>query len=240
MKLTNTFKITWWIVLLLILSSILGFRLINIIDGKATNFDIVLFIIFIALMLAPIFAEVELFGVKLKQEIEELKDSINIKFGDLKNEIRNSQNQTFNATFQGFGPPPPDNKIPELESEIERIIKDKIGNLTSENSDSINNTDVPQNNIEMFKVRFNIEKELRRIWEDRFFATDSSLRHLPVTRIMSELEKRNIIENNLTGILREILSICNYAIHGEKVSPNQLEFVKSNGGEIIEILKNTR
>ena len=49
MKISNTFKITWWILLLIILVSILGFRIQDIINGNAKPFDIFLFIIFIAL-----------------------------------------------------------------------------------------------------------------------------------------------------------------------------------------------
>ena len=81
-------------------------------------------------MLVPLFSEIEFFGIKLKKEIEELKQDINFKFGDIKNEIRINQTQTFNATIQGFGPPPPDNKLPELESKIEYLVNQKFKEIS--------------------------------------------------------------------------------------------------------------
>ncbi len=237
MKINNTFKIIWWILLLLITSGFLLFRLNDIVNGKSVPFDIFLFIIFVALMLAPIFSEVEIFGIKLKQEIQDLKHEINLKFGDIKNEIRNSQNQTLNATFHGFGPPPPDNKIPELEQKIDQILKAQSkSNIHHE--DIVNRIEIPQDSIEMFKVRFSIEKEIRRIWEQRF-SQESNFknRHLTIMKIIQDLSEYEIISHNFNGVLREILSICNYAIHGEKLSANQVRFVSNNAAEVIEILK---
>lgn len=242
MKLSNTFKISWWIFLLLILSAILGYRLSDIIEGNSKVFDIVAFVIFIALMLTPIFIEVELFGVKLKQEIEEIKQDFNIKLNDIKNEIRVSQRQTFNATFQGFGPPPPDNKLPELEIEIDRIIKEKLQLHGVVNEPVETYESVPKNNIQIFKVRYNIEVQLRRIWENRFEngEFEGRLKHQPLMKIIEDLTKFEILDRNFYGILREILSICNYAIHGENVTDNQASFVIKNANQILDFLKQTK
>ncbi|MEP0712972.1 MULTISPECIES: hypothetical protein [Bacteroidota] len=243
MKISNTFKITWWILLLLILVILIGFRFEDIINGTAKSFDIFLFIIFIALMLAPIFAEIELFGIKLKQEIEDLKNDINLKFGDIKNEIRVSQRQIVNTTFQGFGPPPPDNKLPELEFEIDRILKER---LKQHGIDSYQpyetKMDVPVNNLQMFKVRYNIETQLRRIWENRFDNGEFNgrIKHQPLMRIIEDLTKFEILDRNFYGILREILSICNYAIHGESVTDSQAGFVIKNSQQVLEYLMQTK
>ena len=92
-------------------------------EGLSVSADIIVFLVFVALMLLPVFSEISLFGIKLKNEIEDLKNDLSIKFGDIKNEIRNSQTQTFNATFHGYGPPPPDSKLPELDTKIDKIVK---------------------------------------------------------------------------------------------------------------------
>jgi hypothetical protein len=239
MKLPNWLKVIWWAILILITVWFLYSRMSQIIEGKSTPFDIFVFLIFVALMLVPIFSEVELFGIKLKQELEELKKVISIKFGDLKNDIRNSQAQTIHNTIQGFGPPPPDEKLPELEREIERIVKSKLAEHGVKVSMENDQLDVPKDNLEMFKVRYNIESELRRIWEKRF--QDKSdferTRHQPVTKIINDLTKFEIINGNFYGILREILSICNYAIHGEALTDKQITFVENNAVEVIDYLR---
>lgn len=246
MKLPNWFKITWWIILLLLTGIVLYKRYEAITTGESVPADIFILLIFIALMLVPIFSEIEFFGLKLKKEIEDLKTDIKIKFGDIKNEIRNSQNQTLNQTIQAYGqygPPPPDSKLPELEEEIDRLVKTKLEEhgifidqpLTSR-------IDVPDDNLTMFKVRYNLETELRRIWEQRFDekAFDQKYRHQPVMKIIQDLTKFEIIDNNFYGILREILSICNYAIHGERVTDNQVHFVAKNARYVLDYLREVK
>jgi hypothetical protein len=193
-------------------------------------------------MLVPIFAEIEFFGLKLKREIEELKHDLAIKIGDVRNEIRNSQTQTLNATFQGYGPPPPDNKLPELEKEIDRIVKGKLKEHGIVVDDIDVKVDVPSENVQLFKVRFNIEKRIREIWEQRFKNEEnySRLRHQPINKIIQDLTRFEIIDGNFYGILREILSICNYAIHGESVTDSQVKFVMKNAKQVIEYLNQVK
>jgi len=246
MKLPNWFKITWWIILLLLTGIILYKRYEAITTGQSVPADVFVFLIFVALMLVPIFSEIEFFGLKLKKEIEDLKTDINVKFGDIKNEIRNTQTQTLNQTIQAYGqygPPPPDSKLPELEEEIDRIVKAKLqehGVIIDRPLAS--RIDVPEDNLTMFKVRYNIETQLRRIWENRFDVKvfDQRLRYQPTMRIILDLTKYEIIDNNFYGILREILSICNYAIHGEQVTDNQVSFVSKNAKFVLDYLRETK
>src|SRR4051812_4533438 len=114
MKFPNWLKIIWWLLLTGFLGYIVYKRLNSVINGSSTGFDIFVFLVFVALMLAPIFSEIELFGIKLKQEIKELKKDVTEKISDLRNDIRINQAQTINNTIHGFGPPPPDDKLPEL------------------------------------------------------------------------------------------------------------------------------
>ena len=240
MKLPNWFKISWWILLLGITGTILYYRVNAIISGKSVPIDILVFLIFIVLMLVPIFSEIELFGIKLKKEIEELKKDISIKFGDIKNEIRNNQTQTFNATIKGFGPPPPDNKLPELEKEIDRIVSEKLEKIGAPPELKLKGRiHVPDNNILMFKVRYNIENELRRIWEQRFLDNENEInrRYQPVIKIIQDLTKYELIDKNFYYILKEIISICNYAIHGEKVTDKQVKFVSKNAKQVLDYLR---
>jgi hypothetical protein len=243
MKLPNWFKIIWWIVLIGLTGTILFKRFDAISSGQSVPADVFIFLIFVALMLVPIFSEIEFFGIKFKKEIEDLKQDISIKLGDIKNEIRNNQTQTVHQTVQTFGPPPPDNKLPELQNEIERILSAKLKEHgVSADIKIAGRIDVPKDNLLMFQARYNIEKQLRRIWEQRFESgeIDPRFKHQPVTRIIQDLAKFEIIDNNFYGILREILSICNYAIHGEEVTENQVSFVTKNAKQILDYLSQVK
>jgi hypothetical protein len=243
MKLPNWFKITWWILLLGLTGFILFERFDAIATGQSVPVDVFIFLIFVALMLVPIFSEIEFFGIKLKKEIEDLKHDLNIKLGDIRNEIKATQTQTVNQTVQTFGPPPPDNKLPELQDEIERILSAKLKDHgVTTDFKLVGRIDVPEDNLLMFQVRFNIEKQLRQIWEKRFENENMDLkfRHQPVIKIIQDLTKYEIIDNNFYGVLREILSICNYAIHGESVTENQVSFVINNAKQILDYLSQVK
>ncbi|MBD3338452.1 MAG: hypothetical protein GF353_05055 [Candidatus Lokiarchaeota archaeon] len=240
MKLANWFKILWWIFILVLCGILLGFRVDEIVDGQSVPADVFIFLIFVALMLVPIFSEISFFGIKLKKEIEELKSNLDLNFGELKNEIHNTQTQTLFQTIQTLAPPPPDNKLPELEEEIERIVKEKFSYREIKEK-KISPIEVPENNLILFKTRYSIEIEVSRIWEGRFGKEyPIEKRRLPILRKIQDLVKYEIVSQNLYGVLKEILAICNYGIHGEKVSDSQVSFVSKNSKEIIDYLKDLK
>lgn len=238
MKFSNTFKIIWWIILILIIGILFYWRLEDIKNGESTPIDILILLILISLLLVPIFAEINIFGIKLKQEIEELKTQMKIQIGDLKNEIRNSQVQTIHQNINGFGPPPEDQEIPKLDAKVEKILKAKLKEYNLEDIEASAPLNVPQDNLMMFQVRYNIENELRRIWINNFdtFEYVPTNRKVPLFQVLRDLTESKIIDKQLFYILREIISVCNYAIHGEEISHSQTDFVKKNAEEIIHIL----
>lgn len=237
MQFPKWFKLTWWIIILTLTGLILFKRYPAIMSGLSVPADTFVFLVFIALMLLPVFSEISFFGVKLKKDIEDLKNDLQIKFGDIKSEIRNSQNQTFNATIHGFGPPPPDSKLPDLDTKIDRIIKSQV--QKNEPNESNIEQNVPNENLDLFKVRYNIEKQLKRIWFSRFGNHPSvgfQIRYQPIQNMIKDLLIAEIIDLDFHGILLEILSICNYAIHGNDLTENQISFVRKNSKDVINFL----
>jgi hypothetical protein len=95
MKLKNWQKIVYWVILVILVSGVLYKRMEAISSGNSAPIDVFLFLIFVALLLLPLFSEIDLFGiVKLKKDVEGLNDKIDLRFGDIVNEIRNTQTQT--------------------------------------------------------------------------------------------------------------------------------------------------
>lgn len=238
MRLPNWVKILWWIFLIFLVGIILFQRKEALLSGLATPFDILAFLIFIALLLVPIFTEIELFGIKLKQQIESLKREVKTELGEIKTELRLSQVQTVNNHIQGFGPPPPDSKLPELNIEIEKIVNAKLKDHKI-TVDKVNHIDVPDDSLNMFRARYNIEKELRRIWENKYIPENYTphRRNISITQIITDLTRTELLKAEFDSILREMLSICNYAIHGKDLSRNQIFFVESNAKNVIDYLK---
>lgn len=126
-----------------------------------------------------------------------------------------------------------------MEREIDKIIKAKLHEHRNEAGKKPDLLNVPKGNLDMFKVRYNIETELRRIWQNRFEKeTEFDFRrHQPFLKIITDLAKYGYLHENFPGVLREILSICNYAIHGEELSENQIHFVEINAVGVIDYLR---
>lgn len=68
MKLPNWFRITWWIVLLGVLSYSLSVRFDGFKSGDVSYLDGLVLLVWFALALVPVFKEIELLGLKLRQE----------------------------------------------------------------------------------------------------------------------------------------------------------------------------
>lgn len=86
MKVPNWFRIVWWAVLLVLIGSILYARRDDLLTGHAVPADVLIFLVWVGLFLMPLFQEVNLFGLKLKQEIQELKKEVT----NLRTEFRNT------------------------------------------------------------------------------------------------------------------------------------------------------
>jgi len=87
MKFSNGFRIVYWLSLVGVLTWFLSQRVEDAIAGRATLADTLVFAVWVALLLAPLFTEVELLGVKLKQAVEEAKKEIKGEIASLRNEV---------------------------------------------------------------------------------------------------------------------------------------------------------
>lgn len=79
-----------------------------------------------------------------------------------------------------------------------------------------------------------IEKEIREIYQLTSFVEDS--RHNSI-KILKELKQNEIIPPYLANAIREVITVCNPAIHGEDVSKVQINFVKELAPKIIHLLR---
>jgi hypothetical protein len=238
MKVPNWFKIIWWIVLLIIASSVLWFRYKAIITGGYVPADVFIFLIWVVLMMLPIVNEMSFFGIGIKKEVDDLKNEINNKIGDLKSEIRNSIDFKTNINPNIYFAPPPDAKIPELLEELIKLRKENVTTTQAPEKDQLN---VNDDNIYLFKVRFQIEKELKRIYRqrcvDKVYGPEIGL--ASTNKMLRMLAAIEIINLEISKLTSEILGVCNYGIHNLDVSPKQLEFVKKAFPEVIAYLEDT-
>ena len=106
--LTKNFKTFWWAVLVFAIGFYLFDRYPELQKSQAQWFDALVFIIWIALCLVPFFNEMELFGLKFKKQIEEIKEHVSKEIASIRNEVKvtSDNSQSMSPNFM-FGYPPP-------------------------------------------------------------------------------------------------------------------------------------
>ena len=237
MKLPNWFKILWWLILLVILTFALYQRYDAIINGKSSNIDAILLIIWISLCLAPIFQEISLLGIKLKQEINKLKEEVGQQISTLSNEVRANIRTEINPQIT-FPVPPPDSQLPELEKRINATIQEAIKQygLPKQIDNDIGELSVTSEIQYLFATRYNIERELNRIRDSRIGQQAIKI-HIPISRNISSLIEVEVIDPKLGRVIKDVYAICSPAIHGEYVSQEKINFVKEIAPKLISTLR---
>jgi hypothetical protein len=238
MKLPNWLRITWWILLTTGLTIFLLWRLTALVIGAGTPFDMVAFVVWICLVLAPVFTEVELLGFRLKQEIASVKQHVDKQVESLRADIHNSVDVRSHFSPQiTFTTPPADAQLPELEKHLLETLEETLRShgLTRQQQGSGTLPAVPQDNVYFFQVRYLIERELQRIWEAHF--SGSSQRALLVTAVLPSLVKAELISPEVAKAIRDVYSVCSPAIHGREVSGAQRRFVQEVTPDLLRTLR---
>lgn len=234
MRFPNWFKIVWWAALLALLSFILSLRFTAIRTGQAAPVDVFIFLVWVAMLLVPLFQEVSFFGISLKQQVRELVDQVSSLRSEFHNtvDIRNQISPIFQIPA-----PPPDSKLPEIEERLRTILEEvRRSQGVRQDQVSTDKFEVPQNVGILFEARYEIERELRRIWRQR---TDQgeTRRALPVFQIARSLANEGVLDPGLANVVREVYSVASPAIHGESVSNAQVAFVKDVAPKLVATLK---
>ncbi|EHJ92083.1 hypothetical protein [Vreelandella boliviensis] len=233
MKNSDNFKTVWWGVLVILIGYYLFGRYASLIEGNPSYFDVVVFLVWVGVCLAPIFQEMDIFGVKLKQKIDDLNKDLNHQLSILKTEIKSSidvvnanSNQIY---FQNGGNPPKDSEIPNISQEIQRTLR-KMGIATSQDSEE--DFEVDPVHLEMFKVRLSFENLLRKYagYEGEY------RRRYSVGRMLNDLQNSEAVSKQVLHGVTEVISVCNYAVHGEPITKTQIAFVRESAPGLLKAL----
>ena len=192
-----------------------------------------------AVCLAPIFKDVKLFGLELKQDIEQLKKDISHQLALMKVELQSSIDVSSSNTSHvhiNSGAPIPANdaEIPNIKQQIAETLKEfGIGAANTEQPGLLFANDIQKESIELFKVRLSFERLINEY--SRLNGIDP--RRYPMHRVLRELQTSEKLSPNVINGVLEIMAICNYAIHGETVSENQISFVLESAPGLYRALK---
>jgi hypothetical protein len=238
MKLPNWFKILWWVLLLTCLGVFLATRYRDLIGGKSIGSEILVLVVWLALLLLPLFQEISLFGLTFKREFEALKTNVRDEVASIRAEIRNSVDvRTQISPNFVFPTPPPDSQLPAIEKSIQAALERELGKRDIPYAPfSPEALSTPPDADLLFRARYNIERELRRIWL-RHLEEYQERRFLPTLRIARSLVEWELITPGLEQAIREVWSVASPAIHGESVTQAKVAFVRDVAPQLVETLK---
>ena len=236
MKLPNWLKAIWWGFLTVALTYFLLQRLDDAIDGKATPADIFVFIIWFALLLMPLFSEIEMFGVKLKREIQETGEKITREVAALRAEVSNAVDvrTNFSPNIYLHQSPPPDSQLPTLKEQIKAVLAEELGRQPESNRASVEPETIDEPTLYAFKVRRAIDREIKRIAGEHELLDD---RVVNIHKVLRSLVQAEVIDKPLEQVIRDLYRVCSPAIHGDKLSDAQASFIREVAPGVLEALR---
>lgn len=239
MEFTKNFRAFWWAVLVFCIGYYLWGRYSQLQAGEPTWFDALAFMVWVTLAIGPFFKDMEIFGFKFKQEVEKLKEHVSSELASIRTTIQTTSDnrQTMNPQFLFGYPPPPDSQLGNIQEQIKTAIHSAMSNFgvptVTTKTPSVET--LPTDIEFLFRARLGVEKELRKI--QQFVSQSTSRRPEPIFRIVDTLVRSELISGEIGHAIREVYSVCSPAIHGEDVTPAQVEFVKNTAPELISALK---
>jgi hypothetical protein len=237
MKLPNWFKIVWWLVVTGLVTVYLVGRFAELSAGKAVALDIIVFLVWVGLLLAPIFQEVEFLGFKFHQEVQKLKEDFKSEIQLVRTEIRNAVDVRTTISPQISLPaPPPDSQLPELERRIKSLLAEVLESHGIRQPPPIpTDFQVSGDVAFLFGVRYAIERELRRLARERQLGVPFN--RMGVSQLSRALAQAEVIELPLDHAIREVYAVSSAAIHAEQVDQPQISFVREVGPELVAALR---
>lgn len=226
-------RLAWGGLLVVVLSTFLLSRHPELRAGHATPADIVVFLVWMALLLSPLFTEVSILGVSVKREIQELRNEVRQEVASIKTaiDVRN----TFAP--QIFLPaPPPDSQLPMIEEQVRNAVQQALaaqGGVARPQEEAPVLGDAVGL---LFHTRYNMERELRRIAKGRDLVRDS-LRPYPPMQIARLLEQADLLDSRLVSAIRDVYAITSRGIHAEEVSAAQVNFVREVAPGLLAALR---
>jgi len=238
MKFPSWFKYMWWIIIFVASGYLLYQRYGDISTGKANSVDLFILVIWVALALVPLFQEISLPGISLKQQIEEIKKDVRQEFATIRATLSNAVDVRTQTNLY-YPVPPPDAQLPALEEKIKIAVVEAIEKYGlqppgEEKAQALLNV---EDDVKfLFSARYSLERELRRIWKERF-GDEQDRRPQPIYKLVTGLTQAELIDQNLGHLIREAYSVCSPAIHGEEISEAKVNFVKDVIPELLKILR---
>jgi hypothetical protein len=187
----------------------------------------------LALVLSPVFKEIEFGGVVLKREIAEARREVATAKQELQGQItqlnqdlriRLDAQQTQSQHLYLGAVAPTDSAIAAEEERVRNLLDRALKERGIAPATRPVHLDLPTTVRDLVLARAALERRVRATWLSRF---DHGFRdqYRPFGRMLSELVEAGIIPSEYGRVMREVYAISSRAVHGEDVTEKQRKFV---------------
>lgn len=231
-KLWKFIKKKCWYLFLLVVSSIyVWYYRFDIYQLKELNAQNLIFLLWLLLLLMPLFSEMEFLGVKVKKEVEKATEEVKESLQNLQTQMNQIQLTNSVATNLNFSntPLPSEQKIEELLQMVRELQSTYPGTNAASNNSVVIDGD---KNVFLFKVRLDIETSLRELCE-KIGCYDRT----PMMKMTQLLNRKEVINGMTCDLIGQVIKIANRGVHGEIVSSEYIAFVEKTYPEIMRQLK---
>ncbi len=228
MKIPEWVKYIWWFLSILFIGALVFFRreIIFSDNPSVSAFDLGIVAVLIALILIPFTSEFSIFGMTIKQKLDqsnnEIKHFVETQLFQIRSDIYNSvinENKMHQETNVFVS----DRELEETKEEIKSSAKAYLQGEATYLVDEEFSSEESANALLAFKSRYLLEKELKRIWADRY--EKSPRESLGLNAIVSYLSRDDFLIRDLESPLRDVIAVANSAIHGEPLSKKRVDFL---------------
>lgn len=230
MKFTKHIKTFWWGFLLITFSIFLYKKWDVFTNGNDTRSEFVIFLVWICLVLAPLFKEVSLLGISVKKDIEAIKSDVKEQMLNLRAEIQNSI--SIDNRNQFFLSPPADSQLQMIKERLDKYFE----NLKVKDTRIKEEIDIPSNAQYLFTIRYQLENEINRIWNNSI-GENQNRQNMPISQMIGQLVTSEKIIPPVSTAIRDIYAVCSAAIHGKRISESQIKFIQNTVPKLIGYLK---
>lgn len=256
-------KTIWLILLLYICGLYIKTNYNRMITGMI-HLDYIIILLSIVLVLMPLVSEIDLWGLKVKREIQRVEKELNKEIIYLHKQMMNVETNNSQSINLGY--------LPSLEvintddNKKHEIINNKVlmenKEETKDKNDSFDYKEKYEKLLkESIATRLQLEsdlldkrKDIEEAIEDKkrlFFLETRIVLHNEIQRIVSPvtgigentmkglkiIEQFNLIDSKDSNIIRTIYNMCNRSVHGEIISLDYYRYAKDNLPDILEKLK---
>lgn len=229
----------WYIVLLTISTIYLAINRFAIEKLDDASMLSTVFIIWVVLLVLPLFSELEFLGVKVKKEVkkavEKSNEEVKASLDNLQQIV--SQIQVSNSVAPQFtinsASLPSEERIDNLIKEI-RLLNEQNKDKQVEQRDEIN---VPAANLELFKMRYEIEIRIREALELIGYTGKTRISLMQATYYLNQ---QGVLDPTSTDLIIQMLRIANRGVHGEIIGQKYMDFASQAYPQIIDGLDNCK